>query len=300
MENHIFTVHDAKQIDMVEYLGKLGYHPTRVKNHDYWYLSPLREETEASFKINRNLNAWYDHGLGVGGNIIDFGIAYHKCSVKELLAKLRPGFSFHPQTCSVARHPEADEKGKINILKEGEISSVVLQKYLTSRSIPLDLANQFCKEITFELYGRKHVAVGFQNNSGGYELRNPYFKGSSSPKDISFIDNGSKDLSVFEGFFDFLSLLVVQQKTNMPLTNCLVFNSLAFFERLRPEMAKHLSINLFFDRDPAGTKCTARALHLGDQYKDRSSLFQGHKDVNEWLTNKTQTEKQARKIGRHF
>jgi len=30
----------------------------------YWYLSPLREEKEASFKVNRKKNVWYDHGIG--------------------------------------------------------------------------------------------------------------------------------------------------------------------------------------------------------------------------------------------
>lgn len=94
MKNQIFTVQDAKQIDMVEYLEKLGYQPVRVRNQDYWYLSPMRNELEPSFKINRKLNAWYDHGSGVGGNIIDFGIAYHKCNVKQLLAKLQPKFLF--------------------------------------------------------------------------------------------------------------------------------------------------------------------------------------------------------------
>jgi hypothetical protein len=256
MENHIFTVQDAKQIDMVEYLGKLGYHSTKVKSHDYWYRSPLRDESEASFKINRKLNAWYDHGMGVGGNIIDFGIAYYKCTVRQLLAKLQPSSSFHSQSLSETRQPEADEKGRITILKAEEINSPDLQKYLSNRSIPLDLANQYCKQITFELYGKKHIAVGFQNTAGGYELRNYYFKGSSSPKDVSFIYNGSKELSVLEGFFDYLSLLVLQQKANLPLTNFLVLNSLAFFEKVRPEMEKHSAINLFLDRDPAGIKCT--------------------------------------------
>ncbi len=56
-------------MDMVEYLQKLGYQPQKIRNNDYWYLSPLRDEKTASFKVNRKLNAWYDFGLGQGGNI---------------------------------------------------------------------------------------------------------------------------------------------------------------------------------------------------------------------------------------
>jgi hypothetical protein len=42
---------EANQIDLVDYLYSLGYQPEKIKNHDYWYLSPLREEKEASFKV---------------------------------------------------------------------------------------------------------------------------------------------------------------------------------------------------------------------------------------------------------
>jgi len=54
---------EAKQIDMVDYLSALGHRPQKVRNSDYWYLSPL---------VNRSLNIWYDHGIGKGGNLIDF------------------------------------------------------------------------------------------------------------------------------------------------------------------------------------------------------------------------------------
>src|SRR3954468_13569607 len=90
-----FSIQEAKQVDLIEYLEKLGYQPQRVRNNDYWYLSPLRDEKTASFKVNRKLNKWYDHGLGEGGNIIDFGILYHNCSVGDFLNKFQLDFSFH-------------------------------------------------------------------------------------------------------------------------------------------------------------------------------------------------------------
>ncbi len=48
----------VNQMDMVEYLEKLGFHPTKIIHNDYWFLSPLREEKTASFKINRNKNEY--------------------------------------------------------------------------------------------------------------------------------------------------------------------------------------------------------------------------------------------------
>jgi DNA primase len=93
----------AKKIDIVTYLENLLVKPTKVTGSDYWYLSPLRLEKDPSFKVNRKLNVWYDHGIGKGGNLIDLGILLFNCSVSEFLEKLgsqgyQNTFSFHQQT----------------------------------------------------------------------------------------------------------------------------------------------------------------------------------------------------------
>src|SRR4051812_44197306 len=85
---------DAKQIDMVDYLCSIGHTPTKIRNFDYWYLSPLGKEETASFKINRKLNCWYDHGIGNGGNLIDFAILYYNCTISEFLRQVKGNFSF--------------------------------------------------------------------------------------------------------------------------------------------------------------------------------------------------------------
>jgi hypothetical protein len=79
---------EAKQIDLVNYLAALGHYPKKINNKDYWYLSPFREEKTPYFKINGGINAWYDHGIGKGGNLVDFGILYFNCSVSNFLEHL--------------------------------------------------------------------------------------------------------------------------------------------------------------------------------------------------------------------
>ena len=64
------TIEEAKNIRLVDYLHSLGYPPVRQQGTNLWYKSPFREETEASFKVNTEINKWYDFGLGQGGNII--------------------------------------------------------------------------------------------------------------------------------------------------------------------------------------------------------------------------------------
>ncbi len=86
MNTRNFTCEEARNLDLVDYLESLGFSPQKIRNNnEYWFLSPLRCENEPSFKVNRKLNAWFDFGIGKGGNTIDFGILYHKCTVKELL-----------------------------------------------------------------------------------------------------------------------------------------------------------------------------------------------------------------------
>lgn len=49
---------------------------------------PFPEGENPVIQIDRKLNALYDHGEETGGNLIDFGIRYLKCSVSDLLDKL--------------------------------------------------------------------------------------------------------------------------------------------------------------------------------------------------------------------
>ena len=96
MESHNFLAGEVKQLDIVDYLEKLGHRPQKIRNNDYWYLSPLREEKEPSFKVNRKLNVWYDHGLGKGGNIIDLGNFIPRLQLQRSDGKTTGNFFFSP------------------------------------------------------------------------------------------------------------------------------------------------------------------------------------------------------------
>ena len=87
---------EANRSCLVDYLSALGYQPKKERGNDCWYLSPLREEKNPSFKVNKLKNVWCDYGTGDGRTSIDFGNRHHRCSVSELLAMLS-SHSFHPQ-----------------------------------------------------------------------------------------------------------------------------------------------------------------------------------------------------------
>ncbi len=298
-ENKWLSFEEARQTDMIDYLSKLGHEPVKVRNSDYWYLSPLREEKTASFKVNTKLNRWYDHGIGKGGNIIDFGLEYHHCTIGELLQKLAADFSFRQPI--LRQSPEQlneNDESKIKIIKEGLLSSFALIHYLQERRIPIDIAERFCKEIKYELNGKEYFGIGFKNDSGGYEIRNPYFKASSSPKDVTTFNNNAKEAVVFEGFTDFLSFMTIQKNQQQNTSDFMILNSVSFFEKARPFMEEHDAIKLYLDQDTTGQNYSRYALSLGDKYKDESHLYQHHKDLNDWLVNSAKAQK--KKLGPRF
>lgn len=83
----------------------------------------------------------------------------------------------------------------------------------------MEVARHFCEEVDFLLYGKKYTVIGFRNEADGYELRSEHFRGSSSPKDVTFINNHTKHVSVFEGFFNFLSFFAGTDRATLPSNN---------------------------------------------------------------------------------
>ncbi|BBE20057.1 DNA primase [Aquipluma nitroreducens] len=282
--NQVLSISEAKEMDMVNYLSALGHEPAKIRNNDYWYLSPLREEKTPSFKVNRKLNRWYDHGLGRGGNLIDFGIEYHHCTFGELLNKLSGNLSFQKPHAQMVKSVYEQEP-KIKVLSDFELTSYALLGYLEQRHIPIEIAQKYCREIRYELNGKTYYGIGFKNDSGGWEIRNPYFKASSSPKDITTLKNGSDEAVVFEGFTDFLSFQFLQKNLPENSQDFVVLNSVSFFERARLFMEQHQLIRLYLDRDAAGLKYCRRALSMSTKYTDESKLYKKHKDLNDWIVN---------------
>ena len=294
---------DARDIDLVNYLHQLGYNPKKIRGKEYWYLSPLRTESNPSFKVDRGRNIWYDHGLGNGGTMIDFGLLFHRCSLPELLNILSEtkdqNFSFHPQLLAI-QNDLRERKSGIKIIRSESLQNHSLVSYVLGRGISLERAKKYFEQITFRIDEKEFLALGFRNNSGGYELRSARFKGSSSPKDSTIFqeDKEVKTIAVFEGIFSFLSYLelkendvLFRQKTTADIdtifeknaNHYLVLNSLSFFEKRRETMEMCPKINLYLDRDKAGVEATQKALQWSQKYRDKSSFYKGHKDLNDYL-----------------
>lgn len=293
-EQNIPSYKEAKQIDLVEYISSLSFKPAKIRGNDYWYLSPFREEKTASFKIDRKINCWYDHGLGKGGNLVDFGMLYFNCGSVDFLKKLNGNFFLH-QPVKVASSKEIAAP-KLTVLGDFILSSPHLINYLAKRKIPYSIADKYCREVRYQMNDKVYYGIGFKTDSGSFEIRNPFLKSASSPKSITSIKNGCDEVAVFEGFFDFLSYKVLEENKSLSKSDYIVLNSLSFFEKSRIVLENYNQVKMYLDNDKAGQSCSRLALSLSNKYKDESSLYKNYKDLNDWLVN--HELKQQKKISK--
>ena len=289
------TIQDVKQIKLADYMQSLGYTPVKQQGRNLWYKSPLREETDASFKVNTELEKWYDFGSGKGGNIIALAAElYHSEDVAYLLKRIeertpyiRPAsFSFGKQQSS--NHSFED-------IKIGDLSSPALIAYFQERGINIELAKRECKELRYEYEGKTYFVVGFPNMAGGYEVRNRYFKGCVAPKDITHIRQQGEPRSVcylFEGFMDYLSFLTIRVGNNpqyprLDTQDYIILNSVSNLAKAESILETYTQIGCFLDNDTAGRNtCKKLKEKFGERLLDKSLYYRGYKDLNDYLCGK--------------
>jgi hypothetical protein len=167
--------------------------------------------------------------------------------------------------------------------------------YLENRGIPLDIGRPYCKEMYYQLEDKQYFAAGFENRSGGYELRNSYFKGSSSPKDITHIENRAKSICVVEGFMDFLSLLTLQKSLHPIRSDFPVLNSVGLPDRSLDISERYRSIFLYLDHDNAGRKTQEKYESARLKTVDASIIYKQYKDVNDYLVSQKSSQKELKK-----
>lgn len=167
----------ANQIDLVDYLNSIGYQPKKIKGKNSWYISPFRGEKEPSFKVERNKNVWYDHGLRNGGKPVDFVMEFYHCNVSEALQKIsffqqqkrfendnaRPLFHLHENT--LLNHDHAREAAIKIIAAKKSIEDLVLCRYLHQRRIEKNVADKYCFEVNLPMLVKKKYTIGFKNNA---------------------------------------------------------------------------------------------------------------------------------------
>jgi hypothetical protein len=209
-------------------------------------------------------------------------------------------------------------KDMLDVLRESglkaDITHPALLDYLEKRKIAEAIAKAHCMEVHYAVNDKPYYAIGFKNDNGGYELRSRYFKGCTSKDISSKIGNGrvkSETCYLFEGFMDYLSFLTIKAKShqeNAPRiistltppviiptstpspfhSDVIILNSLSNLSKVKNTLVGYKNITAFLDNDDAGQKATQELKSLCKEVNDRSLLYRGFKDLNEYLCGKKQ------------
>ena len=279
------NLHQLKQtVRIADYLGL-----TEEKEKDFFIQSPFRVEKTPSFKINPVLNTWFDFGLGKGGTILDLIMQLENKNTKEAVKRLKKlvgdttssnnSFFSFPQPYTL----KDNQSNKIIDYEIKPLSNKILLNYLKSRKIDCRASKQHLKEIYYKVGDKNYFGLAFSNNSGGFEIRNKYFKGVVGKKDITTIQAGEKKkevVVVFEGFMDFLSYLTIKANTNKDF---IILNSVALVDKSIQIISRYEIIKLALDNDKAGDIATQKILKHLPGAIDVRGYYKDYKDLNEYI-----------------
>ena len=142
---------------------------------------------------------------------------------------------------------------------------------------------------------KPYFAIGFPNMAGGYEVRNRYFKGCVSPKDITHIRQQGEPRNVcylFEGFMDYLSFLTIRVKNNpqyprLTTQDYIILNSVSNLTKAESILETYTQVGCFLDNDTAGRNtCKKLKEKFGERLLDKSMYYREYKDLNDYLCGK--------------
>lgn len=280
-------IDNIRRIPLADFLARLGHEPVRRSRNELWYRAPYRDERTPSFRVNVEKQLWYDFGLGRGGDIFTLAGEFVHSDDFLAQAKFIAETADMPMPVPEVSKPTFLPKPSEPAFEGVEIVPLLrspLTDYLAERGIPYGIASRYCCRLNYGVRGKRYFAVGFSNMAGGYELRSRFFKGCIPPKDVSLIrteDTPADVCCVFEGFMDFLSAVTLGVTGN---ADSLVLNSVANVEKAMKHLDGYGRIDCFLDRDEAGCRAleTLRTRY-GNHISDRSALYNGCKDLNEFL-----------------
>lgn len=298
------NIEQAKGIAMTEILRKIGCRPVRNNASDIWYLSPFRSEKTASFKVNTDKNVWFDFGAGKGGNVIKFACEYlllHSepngvSDALRWLGQLMPTTYSYIHKSNTVPEPVAAVPSLVAV-KAYELQYRTLTNYVENRGIPLELAQEFLKEVLVRhrKTGREFFAIGLYTEAEGYELVTEDFKGTIGAKSISFI-RGTKvpanEIHIFEGMMDFLSAVAEHPEQHFE-GDIIVLNSVSCLPQVFPYIRNYndyRKLTTWLDNDEAGTSATKKLKEFANiqdiSFTAMNETYAPHKDVNEWHVHK--------------
>lgn len=283
-------------------------------------------ENTASFDVNIQKNLACDRGMdNMGGDPVRIIQMLFKTSVSDALRIIEKTGLYRGQANYIPYSPpikrgriskgissrykinseqgeNTSENSKLVVDHTSKVTHPILLSYLRYRCIDNKIAeNHGLKELNYHYSSRpehSYFSLAWEDDKGGYELNrrgsHKNFKGCIGEKSITSLINPSNGkLAIFEGYLDFLSFLTYFNITKYE-SSAIILNgtgqvdqALDLIETIKDSVN---DVYLFLDNDDSGNKATSKLMEsntlVGKNIKDKSKIYQNHKDFNDFLMKK--------------
>ncbi|QIY83778.1 DNA primase [Chryseobacterium sp. NEB161] len=259
-------------------LESFNHFPVKENRRTASYFALDREEKIPSLSVNFDKNQAFDFGTGRSYDVISIVQLIKKCSVSDALKYLSQVAGISEKSSSKMATIKAEN---YKITKVQEVKHPALVDYLNSRKVFQQ--KKLVKEIHYEMGGKQGFGIGFENQSGGFEIRNAYSKICLGKKDITLIQSITKstEIAIFEGFFDYLTFRNLE-KNQTPTCDYLILNSTAMLFKAQEILKNYCQIFLFLDNDENGKSVKLKIQNQYRNVEDCSLIYHSFKDLNEW------------------
>lgn len=296
------NIEQAKSIRIDDFLENIGYICDKETAGRKWFR--FRDEKTASFVVSKDGMAWYDHGDGIGGNIIDVAkIAAKADSVSEALKYIEKHVDYAKYSIPTIRQilPVQPSEPYYRIVYDTEFS-IYGYRGLTPAAAYLKARRGISPE-AFYPYLRDiyHVssptqrkpfhAFGLPNISGGFDGRTffhgKWHKRTIGPKDVSAFKSANEDAPwiCFYSMMDFGTFLTTEKPQKDTYSylivngDGLVTKALSYLDTVKQTAMCHYPHN-----DPSGQIAFNRILDgTVDKWEsgDMAYKYEGFKDMTE-------------------
>ncbi len=269
--------------------GKVQFQ--RKTGHDYYFVNK-------DHKYSVTPDNYYDFKEAIGGQLIKAVMQIENKTWLEAMGRLAELAQM--ETPSIELSSNSRQRTSSNqapkLTKIAPVSNTSIINYFASRGIEPNILKAYTSEINYTLAGKNYYGIGINNNSNGYEVRNPYMKTKLRTNDYSTVHKATPEapIIVVEGMTDALSYLqLLEDNEKEPEQTVVSLNSITNAQKFiaNHKQAKN-KIYLLLDGDQAGNKATQqiKAAFPPKQTKDIRHLYNirenGHNDLNDYLQDK--------------
>lgn len=257
----------------------------RQRGHDYYFVTDNE-------KFSVDEKGYYDFKAGKGGKIIK---AVMQMEGKNWLEAVNFLKDFSNTTISQSAQTAKDRRPaptQHSNTPHSVITNIVvpnndkLLEYFAQRGISKEILQQYTQQVHYRNIkeNKDYFGIGIPNQSGGYDIRNPYIKAKVGASDMTVIPGTRNEAVVFEGMTDMLSYLQMAKDNGKPNDRTLVVlnsvtNTGTFIERFKNYTGK---IHLFLDGDKAGDDATQSILNnLKNSIDKRGNYGIGKGEIND-------------------